>query len=241
MNPEQFLTGLKFAKSCFSETPNGPKQQNVSRNSDAPKGRGAGNVQIFRKRDHSQGAAQNVHVHAKATLSSLAMAGTAGRKSVLITGCSDGGLGAAMAREFAARGFHVFATVRSTAKAASLAADPADGKTGSEWIELLELDVASTTAIRACAETVAARTGGTLDVLVNNAGCSLWMPLLDADLEASRRVFDVNVWGMLAVAQAFGPMLVRAKGAMLNICSIAGAVRMAWQGQATECATRWRI
>lgn len=81
-----------------------------------------------------------------------------------------------------------------------------------------------------CLEAVKKRTEGKLDVLVNNAGALFFGPLLDVSIEDSKRLFDSNVWGMLAVSQAFSPLLIEAKGVMVNICSIAGAVRMAWQG-----------
>lgn len=80
-----------------------------------------------------------------------------------------------------------------------------------------------------CAETVKAKNGGTLDVLVNNAGTILMMPLLDTPIEESKKLYDVNVWGVLAVTQAFAPLLVRSKGVVLNICSI--AVQFAWPGK----------
>lgn len=98
---------------------------------------------------------------------------------------------------------------------------------------MLPLEVTSKESIESCAQVVRSKTGGTLDVLVNNAGSILMGPLLDVSVEDSRRVFEVNVWGMLATTQQFAPMLVKAKGTILNICSIAGAVRMAWQGMDT--------
>lgn len=67
-------------------------------------------------------------------------------------------------------------------------------------------------------------------MLVNNAGAMLIGALLDTDVDEGRKLFEVNVWGLLAVTQAFAPMLIKAQGSILNICSIAGAVRMAWQG-----------
>ncbi|KAK4043911.1 hypothetical protein C8A01DRAFT_12662 [Parachaetomium inaequale] len=162
------------------------------------------------------------------------MATPATAPTVLITGCSDGGLGAALAEAFARRGFHVLATLRDPAKAAALASPP--GR-----IEVLPLDVTDTASIASCAAAVATKTGGRLDVLVNNAGSMFIMPLLDTDVAEGKRLFDVNVWGMLAVTQAFAPMLVRARGVMLNIASIAGAVRMAWQGvyNSSKASARW--
>ncbi|KAI1502207.1 hypothetical protein F5X99DRAFT_427585 [Biscogniauxia marginata] len=155
------------------------------------------------------------------------------KKTVLITGCSEGSLGAALAVAFARHNFHVFATVRDPAKAASLASHPD--------IEILSLEVTSSSSISSCAAVVEKKTGGRLDILVNNAGIMFVMPLLDTSIEESKKLFDVNVWGMLAVTQAFAPMLVRSKGVILNISSIAGAVRMAWQGvyNSSKASVRW--
>ncbi|KAK3381178.1 hypothetical protein B0H63DRAFT_545618 [Podospora didyma] len=154
----------------------------------------------------------------------------------LITGCSDGGLGSALAEAFARRGFHVIATLRDPAKASPALTTRPDGR-----IEVLPLDVTDTASIASCAADVATKTGGRLDVLVNNAGAMFVMPLLDTDLAESKKLFDVNVWGMLAVTQAFAPMLVRSRGVVLNIASIAGAVRMAWQGiyNSSKASARW--
>ena len=144
------------------------------------------------------------------------------KRTVLITGCSDGSLGSALALSFASHNFHVFATLRNSAKAASLASHPE--------IEILPLEVTSSSSISSCAAIVEKKTAGRLDVLVNNAGLMFVMPLLDTSVEEGKKLFDVNVWGLLTVTQAFAPMLVRSKGVVLNIASIAGAVRMAWQG-----------
>ncbi|OTB00232.1 hypothetical protein M426DRAFT_66357 [Hypoxylon sp. CI-4A] len=155
------------------------------------------------------------------------------KNTVLITGCSEGGLGAALALAFAERDFHVFATLRNPGKAGSLASHPN--------IEVLSLEVTDLASISACAASVSKVTGGKLDILVNNAGMVFLMPMLDTSIEKSKALFDVNVWGMLAVTQAFAPMVVRSKGVILNMTSIAGAVRMAWQGvyNTSKACVRW--
>ncbi|KAJ8121001.1 hypothetical protein ONZ43_g2440 [Nemania bipapillata] len=144
-------------------------------------------------------------------------------KTVLITGCNHGGLGAAMAKAYRARGFKVFATVRSVAKAGNL------GET--EGIEILELEVTSKESIAQCAKTVEKLTGGSLDILVNNAGTAGVMPLLDLDLDKARKVYDVNVWALLAMTQAFAPMLIKAKGVVCNISSVSGELIFSWMGK----------
>ncbi|KAH7098076.1 hypothetical protein BKA62DRAFT_813891 [Auriculariales sp. MPI-PUGE-AT-0066] len=144
------------------------------------------------------------------------------QRTVLITGCSEGGLGAALARAFQARGFHVFATVRNANKAGALG--------DVENIEVLNLDVKSEDSIQQCVREVEQRTGGTLDVLVNNAGADFVMPLLDTQIEQAKALYDLNVWGVLATTQAFVPMLIKAKGTIVDICSVGAVLPMAWSG-----------
>lgn len=83
------------------------------------------------------------------------------RKTALITGCSVGGIGHDLAFEWHNRGYRVFATAR---KVESMAALQEAG------IECLSMDVTDPTSLKTVAEHVGKETGGTLDVLVNNAG-----------------------------------------------------------------------
>lgn len=142
--------------------------------------------------------------------------------NVLVTGCSVGGLGFALAKSFRDQGFHVLATVRDTSKGGDL--------TREKNIDVLTLDVTSATSIAECLEQVRSITGGRLNILANNAGVAIFGPLLHASIEEGKAAYDVNVWAPLAVAQAFAPLLVESKGVILNISSIAGAVPLAWQG-----------
>ena len=141
-------------------------------------------------------------------------------KTVLITGCSTGGIGHGLAIEFARRGLHVFATARSPAKMSDLE------KTSN--ITLLTLDVTSPTSIAEAVTAVKTHTGGTLDYLVNNSGSVYAMPLLDADISAAKSMFDVNLWGVVAVTQAFAPLLMASQGMIVNISSVAAVMRAPW-------------
>jgi len=82
-------------------------------------------------------------------------------KTVLITGCSDGGIGSALASAFHRHGCRVFATARDLQKVEHLK------KAG---IEVLELDVLDEASCRKAAEWVRSAAGGTLNMLVNNSG-----------------------------------------------------------------------
>nr|POE77555.1 short-chain dehydrogenase cctt [Quercus suber] len=89
-------------------------------------------------------------------------------KTVLITGCSPGGIGHALAREFHSQGLRVFATARNSSSISDLAA---------LGIETLSLEVTSATSISALAAEVSSRTNGALDILVNNAGRNYTVPV----------------------------------------------------------------
>ncbi|KAJ6015657.1 1-acyl dihydroxyacetone phosphate reductase [Penicillium herquei] len=144
------------------------------------------------------------------------------QKTVLITGCSDGGLGEAMAKVYHAKGFRVFATVRNMAKLGSLS--------DIKGITILDLDVTLSESIAQCAKVVEKQTGGALDILVNNAGMRAVMPLLDTSLDEAKKLYDTNVWAVVAMAQEFSPMLIKAQGLICNISSITGEMAFAWQG-----------
>lgn len=153
----------------------------------------------------------------------------ASEKSVLITGCSKGGIGSALAAEFQGRGLHVFATARSLSKMDHLSNLPN--------VSLLCLDVTDAASIEAAAAQVRAATGR-LDYLVNNAGTQHVAPVLETSLEEARAIFDVNFFGVMLTARSFLPMLLASKGSIVNICSISGHVHAPWMGiyQASKAA-----
>lgn len=70
--------------------------------------------------------------------------------------------------------------------------------------------------------------GHIVAVTNNDAGYSL--PLLDTNVDEARKLFDVNVFGVIAVTQAFTPLLMASKGTVINIGSIAGMIPMYWNG-----------
>ncbi|KAJ5273817.1 hypothetical protein N7478_008942 [Penicillium angulare] len=156
---------------------------------------------------------------------------TTTRKSCLVTGCSSGGVGAALAEAFAKKGYHVFATARSPSKVPQFLHDASNAT-------VIALDVASSESIAAVAEAVKSQTGGTLDVLINNAGLGLDMPALDIPISLARKTFDVNYFGVLEMIQMFGPMLVKAQGCIVNNASIGGYMSVPFMTiyQATKAA-----
>ncbi|KAF4631338.1 hypothetical protein G7Y89_g6788 [Cudoniella acicularis] len=140
--------------------------------------------------------------------------------SVLVTGCTSGSIGSALALAFhSTNSIHVFATARSLNHLQHLTHLPN--------LTPIVLDVTSPLSITAAVELVKKTKDGRLKYLVNNAGVGMVMPLLDVDIEKAKSVYDVNIWGMLAVTQAFAPLLVdagkeREGGVVVNIGSSAG-------------------
>lgn len=140
---------------------------------------------------------------------------TSSRKSCLITGCSEGGVGDALAHAFNGSGYHVFATARTPSKIPASLHEAAN-------VTIIALDVTVSSSIAAAAEIVRQQTGGSLDVLINNAGAGMNMPALDTDISAAKRLFDLNFFAALETIQVFSPMLVRAAGCIVNNASVGG-------------------
>jgi NAD(P)-dependent dehydrogenase (short-subunit alcohol dehydrogenase family) len=88
----------------------------------------------------------------------------------------------------------------------------------------VQANVADDDAVRAMVDDVATREGR-LDVLVNNAGTTVYAPFPDLDAltdEVWRELLDVNLLGAFYCARAAGPALRAARGAVVNIASTAG-------------------
>lgn len=91
-----------------------------------------------------------------------------------------------------------------------------------EGITCLSCEVDKTDSIEALRTHVFSLTGGRLDYLVNNAGRNYTVPALDVDLEEIRTTFEVNVFAVMMMCQAFAPLLIEAKGTIVQIGSVAG-------------------
>ena len=133
--------------------------------------------------------------------------------TALVTGAT-GGIGLQIARQFAELGWMVLVGARDAARGAKVAAE-LGGRP-------LLLDVTDADTIARAAATVSE-----LDVLVNNAGISLDIgtPVTEADLDVFRRTYETNVFGLIAVTNAFLPTLRRsAHPRIVNISSGTGSL-----------------
>ncbi len=55
------------------------------------------------------------------------------------------------------------------------------------------------------------------------------MPLLDSDVSVAKKMFEVNVFAVVTVTQAFAPLLIASKGTIINIGSVLGKMPFPWQ------------
>ena len=146
------------------------------------------------------------------------------RKSVLITGCSKGGIGAGLAEVFQGKGYHVFATARTISNIP-------ESLSAASNVTVLPLDVLSSDSIAAAVRSVKNETGGKLDILINNSGGGLFVPALDTSIEDGKKLFDLNFWDPMAVFQAFAPFVIQAKGCVVNNTSANAVVAMAFMSR----------
>jgi NADP-dependent 3-hydroxy acid dehydrogenase YdfG len=139
------------------------------------------------------------------------------RRTAVVTGASSG-IGAATARALAHEGYAVVCAARRADRIEELARE-IDGTA-------VVCDVTSGESVAGLAESV----GDTLHVLVNNAGGAFGMsPVAEADPDDWRRMYEVNVIGLLRVTQALLPALrTSGDGLIVNVGSTAG--RIAYEG-----------
>ncbi|MGM1061543.1 SDR family oxidoreductase [Saccharothrix sp. Mg75] len=138
---------------------------------------------------------------------------------VVVTGASTG-MGASTARELARRGFHVLAGVRRDRDADAIR---------SAGVEPIILDITEPEQVEALAARVADDPRA-LHALVNNAGIQVNAPVEALPMAQWRWVFEVNLFGHVALTRALLPALLRSKGRVVNISSVGGKVAMATYG-----------
>ncbi|MBI4184263.1 MAG: SDR family oxidoreductase [Proteobacteria bacterium] len=141
-------------------------------------------------------------------------------RTVVVTGASRG-IGHATVKQFSERGWRIVTCSREPV--------PEACKRDPNWTEHVPTDLADQGSIaRFLARANEIIGEGPLHALVNNAGDSPKSPLkerlgvLNGDLAAWRRVFELNFFAPLVLARGFGAALARGKGAIVNVTSIAG-------------------
>jgi NAD(P)-dependent dehydrogenase (short-subunit alcohol dehydrogenase family) len=140
-----------------------------------------------------------------------------------VTGAGSG-LGRDIALGLAARNYRVFGTALSPREIDDL-------KTASDGaIRLSQCDITDEAAVRNWAHELVALTGGGLDLLISNAGVLTPGPLEVLPLSAIRREFEVNVFGVLAVINAFLPALRKQRGRIVQVSTWTASLPLPFNG-----------
>jgi short-subunit dehydrogenase len=152
-------------------------------------------------------------------------------KYIIVTGVSTG-IGRAVVEHFLKKGDYVFGSVRKETDAEQLKLELGDR------FEPLIFDVRDDVAIKKAAEIVEKRVGTEgVALLVNNAGIAVFGPLQHLNIEEYQTQFDINVFGVQRVTQAFLPLLgasltteMLKKGMIINISSISSMITTPFLG-----------
>jgi NAD(P)-dependent dehydrogenase (short-subunit alcohol dehydrogenase family) len=150
-----------------------------------------------------------------------------GGKAVLITGASSG-IGEATALLLDRQGMRVFASVRKPEDAEKLR------QASSERLTPVLLEVTDSKSIQSARNLIEDQVGEAgLWGLVNNAAIGYGGPLEFMPLDKFRQIFEVNVFGLLAVTQAMLPLVRQARGRIANVSSAASLISIPFHGPYT--------
>ncbi len=134
------------------------------------------------------------------------------QKAVLVTGASRG-LGLKMTEHLSAAGYLVYAGARNEADMKRL--------DQMKNVKSIRLDVTDQEQIKAAVATIEKSETG-LYGLVNNAGIASVSPLIDMDEKDLDALMQVNVFGPYRITKAFAPLIIKQKGRIVTIGSLAG-------------------
>lgn len=147
-------------------------------------------------------------------------------RTALITGGASG-IGEATGRALTGAGAAVIVADVDRPRAEALAAELPGAR-------VLILDITDEAAVHEAFGAISK-----LDILINNAGIGLVGNIEETELVDFERLFRVNVTGMFLVTQAAMPKLLDAKGAIVNIASVAGLVGV--KRRFAYCATKGSV
>jgi len=134
------------------------------------------------------------------------------QKAVLVTGASSG-IGRKITERLAANGYFVYATARKDADLEAL------GKIKN--VQAVKLEVTSPQDVAAAVDVVT-KAGRGLHGLVNNAGIGTGGPIVESKQEEFDLAMNVNALGPVRMTRAFAPLIIAAKGRIVNISSVSG-------------------
>lgn len=145
------------------------------------------------------------------------------KRSAAITGAGSG-LGRDIALGLAEKGYRVFGTAMSSEEIADLK------QASGGLVTLSQCDITAEAAVGAWASEVATQNEGGLDLLISNAGILTPGPLEVLPLSAIRHEFEVNVFGALAVVNAFLPALRKARGRIVQVSTMTATLPFPFNG-----------
>ena len=140
-------------------------------------------------------------------------------KVVVITGASSG-IGKALACHFASKGSKVMLAARSGDKLKEICDDIK--KNGGEAAYCIT-DVTSENDCKGLMISAVERYGK-IDVLINNAGISMRALFNDAEIKVIKSVMNINFWGTVYCTKYALPHILKTKGSIVGVSSIAGLV-----------------
>ena len=138
------------------------------------------------------------------------------KKVILVTGASSG-IGLACANALVAAGHIVYGSTRNLSRTTGVSFKP------------IELDVTDDVSVNIAIDQII-REEGRLDVLVNNAGNGVAGPGYAMPVDAAKKQFEVNFFGVVRMCVAALPKMIEAKqGLIVNIGSLAGLFGLPYQ------------
>ncbi len=138
-------------------------------------------------------------------------------RTIIITGASSG-IGEALAYHAAAKGYNICIAARSIEKLESIREKISDMKVACIAVRAdVSIEADCTNMVRQAVDAF-----GGVDVLINNAGISMRAVFNDCDLNVIRQVMDINFWGTVYSTKAALPYLLKSKGSVVGVSSIAG-------------------
>jgi NAD(P)-dependent dehydrogenase (short-subunit alcohol dehydrogenase family) len=146
-----------------------------------------------------------------------------GKRSAVVTG-AGAGLGRDIALGLAAKGYRVFGTATSSDQIADLE------KASGGAVNLRQCDITDEAAVKAWAGEATVQNAGRIDLLISNAGILTPGPLEILPLDAIRHEFEVNVFGALAVVNAFLPGLRKARGRIVQVSTMTATLPLPFNG-----------
>ncbi len=152
-------------------------------------------------------------------------------KTIIITGASSG-IGLASARLLSSDGHNVVLASRNTDKLKALANELG------EKVLLCPTDVQDYSQVQNLIASTLEKFGK-IDVLINNAGLGFFDPITEGKIEQWHETIDTNVKGLLNCIHTSLPHIIKSKGHIINLGSV--AAHNVFPNSGVYCASKWAV